>query len=62
MEFLNEYLSNFLTILIKSIGGGIGFAMLSLEIKKAWKQEQKWKLASLFGTCIFGIFIIFKGL
>jgi hypothetical protein len=62
MESLNQYFSNLLTILIKCGGGGIGFAILGLQIKKTWEKEQKWKLALLFGLCIFGIFVIFKGL
>ena len=40
-----NFLMNLVSALIKSVGGGVGFAFLALEAKKAWKQERKWKLA-----------------
>ncbi|CCB88353.1 hypothetical protein [Simkania negevensis] len=62
----HSYTVNFLVhlvdVLIKSVGGGIGFAFLALEVKKAWKQERKWKLALAIGAAIFGVYILFVGI
>jgi hypothetical protein len=61
-SYTMNFLVHLVNALIKSVGGGIGFAFLALEAKKVWKQERKWKLALVIGAAIFGVYILFVGI
>lgn len=62
LSYTANFALNLVNALIKSVGGGIGFAFLALEAKKAWRQERKWKLALAIGAAILGVYILFIGI
>ena len=60
-SYTQLFLLSLLKVVIKSIAGGVGFAIIGLKAKTAWKNEDKVKLSVAISVFIFGIYFLFLG-